>query len=79
MAISKSLRKLMSSPLLTPPDAGPADSLLFYVFYLFNNAFMYFKMGYACAMAWILFFIIFGLTLLQIKLAPRWVHYESEK
>lgn len=62
-----------------PSHAGPADSLLFYVFHLFNNAFMYFKMGYACAMAWILFFIIFGLTLIQIKLAPRWVHYESEK
>ncbi|MDI6783276.1 MAG: extracellular solute-binding protein [bacterium] len=58
---------------------GPADSLLFYVFYLFNNAFQYFKMGYACAMAWILFLIILGLTLIQIKLAPRWVHYELER
>ncbi len=62
-----------------PSHAGPADSLLFYVFHLFNNAFMYFKMGYACAMAWILFFIIFGLTLIQIKMAPRWVHYESDE
>lgn len=58
---------------------GPGDSLLFYVFYLFNNAFQYFKMGYACAMAWILFLIILGLTLIQIKLAPRWVHYEIER
>ena len=62
-----------------PSHAGPADSLLFYVFYLFNNAFTYFKMGYACAMAWILFFIILGLTLVQLKLAPRWVHYETEE
>ncbi|MCX7919345.1 MAG: extracellular solute-binding protein [bacterium] len=58
---------------------GPADSLLFYVLNLFFQAFQYFKMGYACAMAWILFLIILGLTIVQIKLAPRWVHYELER
>jgi multiple sugar transport system permease protein len=57
---------------------GPDDSLLVPVVYLFNNAFQYFKMGYASALAWILFIIILGLTLGQIKLAPRWVHYENE-
>ena len=55
---------------------GPVHSTLFYVYYLFNNAFSYFKMGYACAMAWILFAIILVLTLVQWKLAPRWVHYD---
>jgi multiple sugar transport system permease protein len=34
-------------------------------------------MGYACAMAWILFVIVFGLTLLALKLAERHVHYEG--
>ena len=58
--------------------AGPLDSLLFYVFYLFNNAFVDFRMGYASAMAWILFFVILILTLIQLKLAPRWVHYEGK-
>ncbi|HHY99215.1 MAG TPA: sugar ABC transporter permease [Firmicutes bacterium] len=57
---------------------GPADSTLFAVYYLFNNAFAYFKMGYASALAWILFFIILVVTLLQLKLAPMWVHYEAE-
>jgi multiple sugar transport system permease protein len=47
--------------------------------YLFNNAFTYFKMGYASALAWIIFLIILALTLIQLKLAPRWVHYEVEK
>jgi len=56
---------------------GPDDSTLFYVFYLFNNAFRYFKMGYASALAWILFAIILLLTLIQLKLAPKWVHYET--
>jgi multiple sugar transport system permease protein len=56
---------------------GPLDSLLLPVVYLFKNAFQYFKMGYASAIAWILFIIILCLTLIQLKLAPRWVHYEA--
>jgi multiple sugar transport system permease protein len=59
--------------------AGPVDSLLLPVMYLFKNAFQYFKMGYASALAWILFVIIMVLALAQIKLAPRWVYYEAEK
>ncbi|MCL6630169.1 MAG: ABC transporter permease, partial [Armatimonadetes bacterium] len=58
---------------------GPGDSTTVPVFYLFNNAFNYFKMGYASAIAWLLFAIILVLTIAQLKLAPRWVYYESEK
>ncbi len=58
---------------------GPVDSLLVPVLHLFNNAFKYFKMGYASALAWVLFLIILGLTLVQLKLAPRWVHYEADR
>lgn len=54
---------------------GPADSTLFYVYYLFNNAFRYFKMGYASAQAWILFVIILVLTIVQWRLSKKWVHY----
>ncbi len=57
---------------------GPLDSLLFYVFYLFNTAFVDFKMGYASAMAWILFIIILILTVIQLKMAPKWVYYEGK-
>ena len=57
---------------------GPDDSLMMPVVYLFSNAFQYFKMGYASAIAWLLFILILGLTLGQLKLAPRWVHYETE-
>jgi multiple sugar transport system permease protein len=56
---------------------GPANSTLFYVLYLFNNAFGYFRMGYASAMAWVLFVIILAVTIVQFRLARRWVHYES--
>jgi multiple sugar transport system permease protein len=58
---------------------GPVDSLLTPVVYLFKNAFQYFKMGYASALAWILFILILVLTLIQLKLAPRWVYYEAEQ
>jgi multiple sugar transport system permease protein len=58
-------------------QGGPADATLFYVYYLFNSGFQYFRMGYASAMAWILFAIILALTLIQFRLAPRWVHYDA--
>lgn len=70
---------ILSSQGAGATSAGPVDSLLVPVLYLFNNAFRYFKMGYASALAWVLFIIILALTLAQIKLAPRWVHYEAEK
>lgn len=58
---------------------GPANSTLFYVLYLYNNAFKFFKMGYASALAWILFLIILAFTLLQLRMARLWVYYESER
>ena len=54
---------------------GPARSTLFYAYYLFNRAFVYFNMGYASAMAWLLFLIILVLTALQLRYARKWVHY----
>jgi multiple sugar transport system permease protein len=54
----------------------PADSTLFYAYNLFQQAFQYFKMGYASAMAWILFVIVLALTLVQLWLSKRWVHYD---
>jgi len=59
-------------------QGGPVNSTLFYVYHLFNNAFRYGHMGYASAMAWVLFVIILGLTVMQLRLAKHWVHYESE-
>ena len=56
---------------------GPVDSTLFYAYYLFKQAFQFFRMGYASALAWILFVIILGLTLAQLWFSKRWVHYEN--
>lgn len=57
---------------------GPQDSTMFYALYLFNNAFLNFKMGYASAMAWILFLITLACTLLVFKTSARWVYYPGE-
>ena len=56
-------------------NGGPARSTLFYAYYLFNRAFVYFNMGYASAMAWLLFLIILLLTVLQLHYSRKWVHY----
>lgn len=58
---------------------GPADSLLTPVYLLFKNGFTWFKMGYASALAWVIFLVILILTAIQFVLAPRWVHYEVER
>lgn len=63
---------------------GPRQSMLFYVLYLYNRAFGKvgaggLQMGYASAMAWILFIIILVITLIQLRLARRWVYYETDR
>lgn len=57
--------------------SGTDNSTLFYVLYLFDEAFRYFRMGYASAMAWVLFAIVLLVTAGQFWLAKRWVHYEG--
>ncbi len=57
-------------------NGGPVNATLFYVLYLYRNAFQWWKMGYASALAWFLFIVILLLTLLQFKLSKRWVNYD---
>jgi len=58
---------------------GPNFSTTFYVLQLFNNAFRYLKMGYASAMAWVLFAITLVVTLAVFRSTPYWVFYEAER
>lgn len=60
-------------------NGGPNNATLFYVLYLYNNAFRFFKLGKASAMAWILFLILLVFTIAQFRNASRWVHYEGEE
>lgn len=56
---------------------GPANATMVYVLNLYQTGFRYLAMGKACAMAWILFMIILGLTLLNQYISKRWVHYDQ--
>lgn len=58
-------------------SGGPNNATLFYVLYLYRNAFQWFKMGYASSLAWILFLVILILTIVQFKMASYWVYYEG--
>ncbi|MGN9910179.1 carbohydrate ABC transporter permease [Phytohabitans sp. LJ34] len=57
-------------------EGGPNNATLFYVYYLFRKAFRESEMGYACALAWVLFMIIMVVTFLLFRNARRWVYYE---
>lgn len=76
MGVIGSFQVFTSSFVMT--QGGPAYSTLFYVLYLYQKAFKYLQMGYACALAWILFAVILILTLIIFKSSARWVYYEAE-
>ena len=59
-------------------DGGPANASLFYMLYLYRQAFQYFKMGYASALAWVFFVAILLLTIILFATAKFWVYYEAE-
>lgn len=65
--------------IMTDPRGGPEHSTLFYALYLFQNAFEYFKMGYACAMGWILFVVSVIATIIVFRTSARWVYYEEAR
>lgn len=69
--------QIFAEPYVMFPGGSPARSTYFYTMYLFDNAFLYHKMGYACAMGWILFVIILVLTLLALRASERHVHYQG--
>ena len=58
-------------------NGGPRDSTLFILLHLYRTGFEYFQMGYASAIAWVLFVIILVFTILQFGIARRWVYYEG--
>lgn len=55
--------------------AGPGQSMISYAMYLYQNAFVFLKMGYASAMAWVLFLVTLLIALVLLWSSKRWVHY----
>lgn len=67
------------TPAFLMTQGGPVNATLFTVLYLYQVAFERFQMGYASAIAWVLFLVILVFTLIQWKLADYWVYYEGKK
>jgi len=64
-----------SQAYIMTPNGGPEDSTYFYSLYLYNRAWKYLDMGYASAMAWMLFLVVVVMTALVFRTQKRWVHY----
>jgi multiple sugar transport system permease protein len=62
----------------TGGTGGPNRASLFYNLYLYQNAFKFNEMGYASALAWVLFIIVISLTLLVFRSSSAWVYYEGQ-
>jgi multiple sugar transport system permease protein len=60
-------------------QGGPGNSTMFYVLYLFNKAFRDFRMGYASALALILFLVILIISLILLFTSEKWVYYEARR
>jgi multiple sugar transport system permease protein len=75
MGMIGSLQAFTQSYIMT--RGGPNFATYFYVLNLYEEAFIKFRMGYASAMAWVLFITVLVITLIQFKVAGRWVYYES--
>jgi len=58
---------------------GPVDSTLFYTLYLYQEAFAYFRMGYASALAWVLLIVIAAFTAVSFVTSKYWVYYEDDQ
>jgi multiple sugar transport system permease protein len=59
------------------PNGGPNNSMLVFMMSVYSAAFVTLRMGYAAALAWVLFAVVLLFTLIQLR-ASKWVHYESE-
>ena len=63
--------------IISDGTGGPVNATLFYTLYLYQEAFGFFRMGYASALAWILVLIVAGFTALSFLSARFWVHYDE--
>jgi len=64
--------------IISKGTGGPMDSTMFYALYIYKQAFNYYEMGYASALAWVLLLIIALVTALIFKTSDTWVYYESK-
>lgn len=67
------------TPAFIMTNGGPNFATTFYAFYIYNNAFKFHKMGMASAQAWILFIIVFLITLIAVRVVGKYTYYEAKE
>lgn len=77
--INGAMQYWSSALIVTNPPGSPSNSTLFNGLYMYKQAFGELKMGYASAMAWMLFAIVMVFTAIQMWASNRWVYYEGER
>jgi multiple sugar transport system permease protein len=70
--------QIFTQAYIMTPNGSPSHSTYFYVYKLFDECFSYFRLGYGAAMAWVLFIMVIVLTLLNMALSKKWVHYGGD-
>lgn len=78
MGLIGSLQVFAVPYVMTNGTGGPEQSMLFIATYLYQNAFDYWNMGYACAIGLVLFLIILALTFAATRLSERFIHYAAK-
>jgi multiple sugar transport system permease protein len=78
LGIIGALRVFTAAYVAINPPGGPANATWFYAIHIYTRAFKYFEMGYASALAWIFFFVLFVFTFIQFRASRRWVYYAGE-
>ncbi len=71
--------QIFTQAYIMTPNGNPNRSTYFYVYKLFDECFSFFHLGYGAAMAWVLFVIVIALTVANMALSRRWVHYAGEQ
>jgi multiple sugar transport system permease protein len=75
MGLISSMQVFSTAYIMT--GGGPLNATYFYMLKLYQHAFFDYRMGYASAMAWLLFVVVLGLTVLVFKTSDRWVFYAA--
>ena len=75
MGIITAFKSFSESLIIT--DGGPLNSTMLFALYIYKQGFSYFKMGYACAMSWVLLLIIAVFSIFIFGSSTGWVHYEE--
>jgi multiple sugar transport system permease protein len=79
LAVIATFQYFLTAYVIYQNSAGPGNAALFYMMNLYKEAFVYYRMGYASALAWALFAVGLMVTIALFASAKRWVYYASEE